>query len=55
VSWRPLPSKALKELYYRAPLTRWLHISPHLQYIANPGSSDSDDALTLGIRGQVTF
>jgi carbohydrate-selective porin OprB len=43
------------ELYYRARLTAWLHASPHIQYIANPGSSDADDAWTLGIRGQVTF
>jgi len=43
------------ELYYRARLTSWLHVSPHVQYIANPGSSDLRDAWTLGIRGQVTF
>jgi porin len=43
------------ELYYRARLTSWLHASPHVQYIANPGSNDVGDAWTLGIRGQVTF
>jgi carbohydrate-selective porin OprB len=48
-------SEGVFELYYRARLTPWLHISPHMQYIENPGMSDADDALTLGIRGQVTF
>jgi carbohydrate-selective porin OprB len=48
-------SEGVLELYYRARLTPWLHISPHLQYIEDPGTSDADDALTLGIRRQVTF
>jgi carbohydrate-selective porin OprB len=43
------------ELYYRARITPWFHISPHFQYIVNPGSSDIPDAITLGIRGQITF
>jgi porin len=49
------PYEGALELYYRARLTPWIHISPHIQYVANPGSSDLDDAWTLGIRGQVTF
>ncbi len=43
------------ELYYRARLTPWLHVSPSLQYIVNPGSNDISDALTLGVRAQITF
>jgi porin len=48
-------SEGALELYYRARLTSWLHMSAHMQYIENPGTGDADDALTLGIRGQVTF
>jgi len=43
------------ELYYRARLTRWLHISPHVQFIPNPGARGLGDAWTLGVRGQLTF
>lgn len=43
------------EFYYRARLGRWLHISPHIQYISHPGSAQAGDAVTLGVRGQVTF
>lgn len=43
------------EAYYRARMTPWLHLSPHIQYIVNPGSSDIDDAVTLGLRAQITF
>jgi len=49
------PYEGALEFYYRARLTRWLHVGPHIQYVANPGSSDLDDAWTLGIRGQLTF
>ena len=49
------PYEGVFEFYYRAGLTKWLHVSPHIQYVANPGSSDADDAWTLGIRGQITF
>jgi len=49
------PSEGVLELYYRARLTPWLHLSPHAQFIANPGSTDADDAWTLGVRAQVTF
>jgi len=49
------PSEGVLELYYRARLTPWLHLSPHVQFIANPGSTDANDAWTLGVRGQITF
>jgi carbohydrate-selective porin OprB len=48
-------SEGALELYYRVRLTPWLHISPHMQYIENPGTSGADDALTFGVRGQITF
>ena len=44
------------ELYYSAAVTPWLHISPSIQYIANPGgSSTTSDAVVLGVRAQITF
>jgi porin len=49
------PFEGTLELYYRARLTQWLHLSPHVQYIANPGSSEADDAWALGIRVQLTL
>jgi carbohydrate-selective porin OprB len=49
------PYEGALELYYRARITPWFHISPHFQYIVNPGSNDITGAITLGIRGQITF
>ena len=43
------------ELYYRGRITPWFHLSPHVQYIVNPGSNDVSDAVTLGVRGQIAF
>lgn len=43
------------ESYYRARVTPWLHVSPHIQYIVNPGSSGVDDAVTFSLRSQITF
>jgi porin len=49
------PYEGALESYYRACVTPWLHLSPHIQYIVNPGSSDIDNAITLGVRAQITF
>jgi porin len=49
------PYEGALELYYRARITPWFHLSPHVQYIVNPGSNDVSDATTLGLRGQITF
>ena len=49
------PYETALESYYRARVTPWLHLSPHIQYIVNPGSSDVDNAVTLGLRAQITF
>jgi porin len=49
------PYEGALELYYRARITPWFHISPHFQYIVNPGSNNVADAITLGVRGQITF
>jgi porin len=49
------PYEGALESYYRARVTPWLHLSPHIQYIVDPGSNDVDDAVTLGLRAQITF
>ena len=49
------PYEGVLEVYYRARVTPWLHVSPHAQYIANPGSNDIDNAFTVGFRAQITF
>jgi porin len=49
------PYEGALESYYRARVTSWLHLSAHIQYIVNPGSNDVDDAVTLGLRSQITF
>jgi porin len=44
------------EIYYRGRLApAWLHLTPHIQYVVNPGSQDISNAWTLGLRVQVTF
>jgi len=48
-------SEGALELYYRARFTPWLYVTPHIQYIEKPGTGSTDDAVVLGIRGQVTF
>ena len=45
------------ELYYNVEVTKWLHITPDLQVIINPGGGfqDRDVALVYGIRAQMSF
>ena len=44
------------EVYYRGRFAPdWLHFTPHIQYVVNPGSQDVSNAWTLGLRAQVTF
>ncbi len=48
--------ESVLEVYYNAQLTPWFHLSPMLQYIANPGgSTTARDAAVLGLRAQITF
>ena len=49
------PYEGVLELYYRGRVTPWLNLSPHIQYVVNPGSENISNALTLGLRGQITF
>ena len=42
------------ELYYEAEIVPWFHITPNLQVI-DPGLSANDNAVILGLRGNVSF
>lgn len=45
------------EVYYNIEVTPWLHITPDLQIIADPGGGyqNWDTAIVYGLRAQVTF
>lgn len=44
------------ELFYNIEVTPWMHITPDLQVIVDPGGNeDRDVALVYGIRGQISF
>jgi porin len=48
--------ETIVETFYNAELTPWLHLSPHLQYVDNPGGSATvDDAWVGGLRARVAF
>jgi carbohydrate-selective porin OprB len=49
------PYEGVLEAYYRLSVTPWFRLSPRVQYIVNPGSTDTPNALVLGLRGQFTF
>jgi len=49
------PYEGVLELYYRGSVNPWLNLSPRIQYVVNPGSERISNALTLGLRGQITF
>ena len=44
------------EMFYAMEITRWLVITPDIQYISSPGIDSSlDDAVVLGIRARISF
>lgn len=44
------------EWYYNIEMTPWMHVSPDVQYVANPGGDASvKDAVVVGLRLQMTF
>ncbi|MFA6133100.1 MAG: carbohydrate porin [Phycisphaerae bacterium] len=43
------------ELYYNIEVTPWLHISPDVQYIFNPGGDAGNDAVVVGMRVLIAF
>jgi porin len=52
----PEDYESVVEAYYNANITPWLSVSPSVQYIVNPGGSDTtSDAVVAGLRTQITF
>ena len=44
------------ELYYRAELAPWFHLSPSVQWVSNPGGvSMEEDPIVVGFRAQIAF
>jgi porin len=44
------------EVYYAVRVAPWLAVTPHVQYVADPGALDAvDDAVILGVRVQAAF
>lgn len=44
------------ETYYNAKICEWMHVSGHVQYLANPGgTSGAGDALVVGVRLHMHF
>lgn len=44
------------ETYYNAQITPWFVFGPSIQYVANPGGSNTaKDAVVFGLRAQITF
>jgi len=49
-------NETVLESYYNIEITPWLHISPSVQYIANPSAGETkDDAVVVGFRAQMSF
>ncbi len=48
-------NETVYELYYNAQITPWLHLTPSLQVITNPGGQDVGDAVVAGIRLHISF
>ncbi len=47
--------EAVYELYYNIKLFPWLHLSPDLQYVVNPGARGGRDAFVIGVRLLAVF
>jgi porin len=43
------------EAFYRAQVSRWMIVTPNVQYIVNPGGDGKRDAVAAGIRCEVVF
>ncbi len=49
-------SETVLEWFYNIEVTPWLHVSPDVQYIFNPGGNDSaNSAVEVGLRVGITF
>jgi porin len=49
------PYEGVLEAYYLARVTPWFLLSPMIQYVVNPGSTDLDNAVVLSLRAQIVF
>lgn len=48
--------ESVTEAYYSAQVTKWMTLSPSVQYVTNPGGDSSvKDAVVVGLRALVTF
>ncbi|MEN6576334.1 MAG: carbohydrate porin [Phycisphaerales bacterium] len=48
--------ESVVELYYRVQASRWMAISPGIQYVSHPGGGRAtDDAVVVGTRAQIDF
>lgn len=48
-------NETVMELYYGIAVTKWLQVTPDVQYIFNPGGEGLSDAVVVGVRVQMTF
>jgi porin len=60
VSHQAAPGRASRETvleaYYRIAVSKWLSLSPHVQYVGSPGGRGAaDDAVVVGLRAQMSF
>jgi carbohydrate-selective porin OprB len=52
----PEDYESVVEAYYNARITPWFVFGPNIQYVANPGvSNTAKDAVVFGLRAQITF
>lgn len=54
----PQDSETAYEVFYNAQISKWMTLTPSVQYIADPaetGDAASKDAMVLGLRAQMTF
>jgi len=52
-------SETVFETFYNMEITRWMTLTPSIQYVANPSSADNErqpgDAVVFGLRAQMVF
>lgn len=51
----PRTHETALEWYYNIELAPWLHISPNVQYLFNPGGGPAKDAVLVGVRVQMAI
>ena len=52
----PEDYESVMEVYYNAQITPWFVFGPNVQYVANPGGSNtSQDAVIVGLRTHIVF